>query len=63
MTELQKLVNNLFILSKQSKVRVHKLHRRKKKCEENVVKDMEMNNFKLCMGNISILEESYVSIH
>ncbi|GMP29905.1 hypothetical protein CsSME_00004823 [Camellia sinensis var. sinensis] len=27
---------------------------KKKKCEENVVKDMEMNNFKLCIGNTKI---------
>ncbi|KAL7167354.1 hypothetical protein ACSBR2_037923 [Camellia fascicularis] len=44
--------------SKRSKVQVHKLNRRKRKCEEKVGKDMEMKNLKLYMKNMSILEEN-----
>ncbi|XWS49834.1 hypothetical protein CRYUN_Cryun12cG0037000 [Craigia yunnanensis] len=42
--------------SKQSKVQIHRLSR--KRCEENVEKDMELMNLKLYLENQSIIEEN-----
>ncbi|KAA8522303.1 hypothetical protein F0562_012976 [Nyssa sinensis] len=43
---------------KRSKVQVHRLTRRKRRCEEKVGKDMKLKNLKLYMENMSILEEN-----
>ncbi|XWS61886.1 hypothetical protein CRYUN_Cryun07bG0163000 [Craigia yunnanensis] len=42
--------------SKQSKVQIYRLSR--KRCEENVEKDMELMNLKLYLENQSIIEEN-----
>ncbi|KAL7182895.1 hypothetical protein ACSBR1_041553 [Camellia fascicularis] len=45
--------------SKRPKVQVHRLTRRKRRCEDQKVgKDMEVKNLKLYMRNLSILKEN-----
>ncbi|XP_057463537.1 protein LITTLE ZIPPER 1-like isoform X2 [Actinidia eriantha] len=44
--------------SKRSKIRVQRLNRRKRECEEKVGKDMELKNLKLYKENITIMEEN-----
>ncbi|XVF13265.1 hypothetical protein REPUB_Repub08aG0193700 [Reevesia pubescens] len=43
-------------ISKQSKLQIYRLSR--KRCEENVEKDMELMNLKLYLENQSIIEEN-----
>ncbi|GFZ01228.1 hypothetical protein Acr_14g0008630 [Actinidia rufa] len=44
--------------SKRSKIRVQRLNRRKRECEEKVGKDMELKNLELYKENITIMEEN-----
>ncbi|XP_057510363.1 protein LITTLE ZIPPER 1-like isoform X2 [Actinidia eriantha] len=44
--------------SKRSKIRVQRLNRTKRECEEKVGKDMELKNLELYKENITIMEEN-----